>query len=450
MVKPAAFEKHMNWRELKDKKVKAVGGAVSGGLDSCAATHWLAGKGFEVHCFTVDLGQPDEENLDAVADRMIGCGAADAKIVPGQAPLAEPGLKVVQALAGYDGGYWNTTGIARPITVRAILPELQKRGIPVLFHGATGRGNDQVRFQLAANMLAPDLDVYAPWRDPEFVAEFPGRAQMIGYCEKNNLPIRPRSESRYSTDANFLGLTHEAGDLEDLSQPPFFVEPGMGVWAWDAPNRPDRVSVRWEEGRPAAINGKKLGIVDAFKTANAVAGRHGVGIGTHVVENRFVGVKSRGIYEAPGMELLTKAYEYLLQFVLGRRSREWFNAISARIGVQIYQGYWLDLATTSALAALEPVSKLMTGTITVRLYKGAVYFESADAIARHGDIPHSLFTDDSSMEKLGSYGHEDAEGFLRVLGVSAKNVGAIQFGAYGRQEAVPAKAVKKGGKRAKK
>ena len=432
----------MNWRELKQNKVKVLGGAVSGGLDSCTATHWLASKGFEVHCFTVDLGQPDEENLDAVADRMLGCGAVRAEIVPGQQMLAEAGLKVVQALAGYEGGYWNTTGIARPVTVRAVLPELQARGISVLFHGATGRGNDQVRFQLAANMLAPDMEVYAPWRDPEFVRQFPGRAQMIEYCEKNSLPIRPRGQSRYSTDANFLGLTHEAGDLEDLTQPPFFVEPGMGVWAWDAPDKPESVSVCWEEGVPVAINGKRLGLVDAFKAANRVAGKHGVGIGTHVLENRFVGVKSRGIYEAPGMELLTKTYEYLLQFVLDRRAREWFSAISAKVGVQVYQGYWLDLATTSALAALEPVARLMTGTVTVRLYKGGVYFESADAIARHGDIPHSLFTDDSSMEKLGSYSHEDAEGFLRVLGVSAKNVGTIQFGSYGRSEALPKRGAK--------
>jgi argininosuccinate synthase len=424
----------MNWRELKDRKVRRLGGAVSGGLDSCTTTHWLASKGFEVHCFTVDLGQPDEENIGAIADRMLGCGAASAKVVEGKPMLAEAGLKVVQALAGYEGGYWNTTGIARPITVGAILPELEQQKIPVLFHGATGRGNDQVRFQLAANMLSPDTAVYAPWRDPEFVREFPGRAQMIEYCEKNNLPIRPRKQSRYSTDANFLGLTHEAGDLEDLSLAPFFVEPGMGVWAWDAPARPESVTVRWEEGRPASINGVALPLTDAFKRANELAGRHGVGIGTHVVENRFVGVKSRGIYEAPGMELLTRTYEYLLQFVLDRRAREWFNAISARIGVQVYQGYWLDLATTSALAALESVTKLMSGTIKVRLYKGAVYFESADPVARHGDIPHSLFTDDSSMEKLGSYSHEDAEGFLKVLGVSAKNVGSIQFGAYGRPE----------------
>ena len=421
----------MNWREIKDGGVTIVGGAVSGGLDSCTTTHWLREKGLQVHGFTVDLGQPDEENIDAIADRMIGSGAADAAIVTGKEPLAEAGLKVIQAQARYEGGYWNTTGIARPVTIAAILPELEERGIEVLFHGATGRGNDQVRFQLATNMLAPGVTVYAPWRDPEYVSEFPGRQQMLDYCEANEIPIRPTAESRYSTDANFLGLTHEAGDLEDVSLPPYFVEPGMGVWAWDAPDTPETATVRWEAGVPVALNGKALDPVAIFEEANSVAGRHGVGIGTHVVENRFVGIKSRGIYEAPGMELLGRSYEYLLQFVLDRRATEWFEQISKTISVQIYQGYWLDLATTSALAALQPMLELCTGTISVRMYRGELYFESAEDTPEA--MPHSLYTDDSSMEAMGSYDHADAEGFLRVLGISAKNVGRRQGSSYRRQ-----------------
>ena len=421
----------MNWRELQDEGVKVVGGAVSGGLDSCTTTHWLREKGLEVHGFTVDLGQPDEENIGAIADRMVGSGAADARIVPGKEPLAEAGLKVIQAQARYEGGYWNTTGIARPVTVAAILPELEERGIEVLFHGATGRGNDQVRFQLATNMLAPGVTVYAPWRDPEYVSEFPGRQQMLDYCEASEIPIRPAAESRYSTDANFLGLTHEAGDLEDVTLPPYFVEPGMGVWAWDAPDAPETATVRWEAGVPVALNGKRLDPVAIFEEANGVAGRHGVGIGTHVVENRFVGIKSRGIYEAPGMELLGRSYEYLLQFVLDRRAREWFDHVSNTISVQIYQGYWLDLATTSALAALQPMLELCTGTISVRMYRGELYFESAEDTPEA--MPHSLYTDDSSMEAMGSYDHADAEGFLRVLGISAKNVGRKQGFSYRRE-----------------
>ncbi len=420
----------MNWRELKNKNIEIVAGAVSGGLDSCTVTHWLSSKGFTIHCFTVDLGQPDEESLDAVKDRMIGCGAKEASTVPGQEALAQAGLKVIQAQARYEGGYWNTTGIARPITVEAMLPELQKRSIGVLFHGATGRGNDQVRFHLASNVLDPSIEVYAPWRDPEFVSQFPGRIEMIDYCEANQLPIKPSKESRYSTDANFLGLTHEAGDLEDVNIAPGFVEPGMGVWPWDAPDQQEVVSVRWEEGVPVALNGQKLGLVSMFQQANKTAGKHGVGIGVHVVENRFVGVKSRGLYEAPAMELLGQSYEYLLQFVLDRRARELFDQLSKTISLQIYQGYWLDLATTSALAGLEPMRRLATGTITMRLYKGGIFFETAEDTPEA--MPHSLYTDDSSMEAGGSYDHVDAEGFLKVLGVSAKNVGIKQFPKFGR------------------
>ena len=421
----------MNWRELKEKDMTVVGGAVSGGLDSCTVAHWLRENGFEVQAFTVDLGQPDEENLDAIKDRMIGCGASDAAIIPGRAALAEAGLKVIQSQARYEGGYWNTTGIARPVTVAAILPEMEKRGIGVMFHGATGRGNDQVRFQLAANMIDPKVEIYAPWRDPEFVERFPGRQQMIEYCEANNLPIRPARESRYSTDANFLGLTHEAGDLEDVTISPTFVEPGMGVWAWDAPDQSEVVTVRWESGVPVAINGQDLALEEAFETANLVAGRHGVGIGTHVVENRFVGVKSRGIYESPGMELLGQSYEYLLQFILDRRARELFNHISQVISVQIYQGYWLDLATRAALAALEPITRLATGAISLRLHKGRIYFDTAEDTPEA--MPHSLYTDDGSMEAMGTYDHSDAEGFLRVLGISAKNLGRRQGASFRRE-----------------
>ena len=420
----------MNWRELRDKNVTVVGGAASGGLDSCTITHWLSARGFSVHCFTVDLGQPDEESLAAVADRMLGCGADKASIVPGQASLAEAGLKVLQAQARYEGGYWNTTGIARPVTIAKILPELKARGLDVLFHGATGRGNDQVRFQLSTNMLAPDVQVYAPWRDPEFVKEFPGRQQMIDYCLEHELPIKPPGESRYSTDANVLGLTHEAGDLENVEIPPTFVDPGMGVWPWDAPDQQETVTVRWRKGVPIAVDDDELDLLDMFGRCNRVAGRHGVGIGKHVVENRFVGVKSRGIYEAPGMELLGTTYEYLLQFILDRRARQFFDHVSAVISTQIYQGYWLDLATTSALAALEPITRLATGTISVRLYKGEVYFESAEDTP--DAMPHSLYTDDSSMEAMGSYDHADAEGLMRVLQVSARNVGNRQFPRFGR------------------
>ena len=171
-------------------------------------------------------------------------------------------------------------------------------------------------------------------------------------------------------------------------------------------------------------------MAELFEKANTVAGAHGLGIGLHTVENRFVGIKSRGIYEAPGMELLGQTYDLLLQFVLDRRARQLFDQLSAFISNQIYQGYWLDLGTTAALAALDPINRLVTGTVTVRLYKGNLSFETAEDTLEA--MPHSLYTDDSSMEALGSYDHADAEGFLKVLEVSARNVGNRQYPRLGR------------------
>ena len=415
----------MNWSELHTSDNVVFGGAVSGGLDSCTVTHWLASKGIKVNCFTVDLGQPDEEDISELSQRMVACGAESAMIVPGQDDLADAGLKVIQSQARYEGGYWNTTGIARPVTVEAILREFDSKGISVLFHGATGRGNDQVRFQLAANIIDPTVNVYAPWRDPEFLESFPGRREMIEYCENFNLPIRPAQESRYSTDANFLGLTHEAGDLEDVTISPSFVEPGMGVWPWDAPDTPEYVTIEWESGVPVSINGDKIPLREAFVRCNEIAGRNGVGIGTHVVENRFVGIKSRGIYESPGMDLLGSSYEFLLQFVLDRRAREYYDELSTLISRQIYQGYWLDSATRSALASIEVFSSLVSGKIQLKIYKGNIFFDTAEDTVEA--MPHSLYTDDGSMEGIGSYDHMDAEGFINVLGVSARNVGNRQY-----------------------
>lgn len=413
----------MRYQELIGKD---IGGAVSGGLDSCTATAWLREQGARPHCFVVDLGQPDETNLEEIPRRMIACGAVEAEVIPGQEALAEAGLKVIQAQARYEGGYWNTTGIARYVTTALIIRELEKRSINILYHGATGRGNDQVRFQLATNMLAPHLQIYAPWRDPAFVERFGGRAEMIAYCAERQLPVRATAEKPYSTDANFLGLTHEAGKLESLTTPAAFVEPGMGVWAWDAPDRPAIVTIRWEAGVPVAVDGQSLPLVEVFHRANRIGGENGVGIGVHVVENRFVGIKSRGVYEAPGMEVLGASYAYLLQLILDRRARDLFDSLSRQIATQIYQGYWFDLATTSALAALEPITRLMTGTVALRLYKGNIFFEGIE------DAPFSLYSADiASMEKIGDFDHVDAEGFLRVLQISARNYAQRQFKAPG-------------------
>lgn len=401
--------------KVTDLKGKTVGAAVSGGLDSCTLTRWLTDRDVDVVCFTADLGQPDEERADYIRERMLRCGAREAIMVDAKDALAQAGIEVLKCQAKYEGGYWNTTGIARHITVRALLPELEKHGIDILSHGATGRGNDQVRFQLVTNMLKPHFEVYAPWRDDSFLSEFPGRTEMIDYCQARELPIQATHDKPYSTDSNILGLTHEAGRLESLSTPAGFITPGMGVHPLQAPDAVERFSVRFEAGTPVRLNGEAATQLQAIEQANRIGGRNGVGIGIHTVENRFVGIKSRGVYESPGLSLLGQCYDYLLQLVLDRRSRRVFDHASSVIAEQIYQGYWYDPGTQALRASIDVFAKLATGTITVDLYKGNISFHSAE------DTPHSLYSESTaSMEGIGSFDHRDSEGFLGVLGVSAR------------------------------
>lgn len=404
----------MKATELKGKTIAFAG---SGGLDSCTIARWLTDLGVQVICFTADLGQPDEDDTDAIRQRMLKAGAADFVLLPVQEAIAEIGLQVIHAQACYEGRYWNTTGIARCVLTQAMIQEMQKRGLTIFSHGATGRGNDQVRFQLITNMLAPDFDVYAPWRDDDFLARFPGRSEMIDFCQEKGLSVTATKEKSYSTDANLLGLTHESGMLEALTTPAHFVKPIMGCYAVDAPDATEEFTVHFEQGRPVKVNGQEVDLVEAFKQANAIGGKNGIGIGTHLVENRFVGIKSRGVYESPGVEILGTCYGLLLQLVLDRRAREFYEQLSLLIAKQIYQGYWYDLATQMALQAIQPTVNLATGTITVSLYKGNISFAAAD------HAPHSLYSEeDASMEGIGSYNHADSEGLLRVYGVSARAI----------------------------
>lgn len=414
---------------LNDLKGKTVAFAASGGLDSCTITRWLTEQGVRVVCFTADMAQPDETDFDAIRQRMLACGAVEFVGLPLHEAIAEAGIEAIQSQACYEGRYWNTTGIGRHVIVAGMVPEMRKRRIAILSHGATGRGNDQVRFQLVSNMLAPEVHVYAPWRDEAFLQRFRGRSEMIDYCVAGKLPIKATKETPYSTDANLLGLTHEAGRLESLETPPSFVKPGMGVLPVDAPDRPEKVSVRLEYGRPIAINGEAVDAYKAISLANCIGGRHGIGMCYHLVENRFVGIKSRGVYEAPGMELLGTCYAYLLQLVLDRRARELYDQLSLLLARQLYQGYGFDLASQMIKAAIRRVSQLVTGTVSVSLYKGNVSFESAI------DVPHSLYSEaNASMEAVGEFNHADSEGLLRVLSVSARALAAAgQVGSSGNE-----------------
>lgn len=399
---------------VKDLKGKTIAFAASGGLDSCTITHWLTGEGVKVVCFTADLAQPDETDFSAIEKRMRACGAVDFVAMPLQNEMAAAGLAGIQGQLCYEGRYWCTTPLGRQVTTKGLVAAVAEKGLKIVSHGATGRGNDQVRFQLIANMLDPSLSVYAPWRDEAFLARFGGRIRMIEYCEQHGLPVKASREKPYSTDANLLGLTHEGGKLEAITTPAHFVVPEMGVWPESAPDKPQEVTVRFEKGTPVSFNGRAVDTLAALKLANEIGGRHGIGIGLHLVENRFVGVKSRGVYEAPGMELLGTAYAFLLQLVLDRRAREHFDGVSAMLTKQLYQGYWNDLASRMGRAAVAETAALITGTAKVALYKGTISFVSAS------DAPHSLFSNDGSMEAEGTFDHKDSEGFLGVLGVHAR------------------------------
>ncbi len=400
---------------VADLKGKTVAAAVSGGLDSCTLTRWLTDNGVGVICFIVDLAQPDEVNFEKAKKRLLIAGAKEVMVIDAKKELAHIGVLGIQAQVMYEGAYWNTTGLARYVTTEVILKEMKKRKINILTHGATGRGNDQVRFQLVTNMLEPSFSVYAPWRDEAFLQAFGGRKEMIAFCNKQNIPITASVSKPYSTDSNMLGLTHEAGKLEALTTPADFVAPEMGVLPYDAPDKKEKFSVTFKNGFPVKINGKKVSSLEAFQQANKIGGRNGIAIGIHVVENRFVGIKSRGVYEMPGIELLGKSYEFLLQLVLERRSRKLFQTLSSFISEQIYQGYLYDPASQAAVSGIKYFASLISGTVHVTLYKGNIVYQKIEGAS------HSLYSEaTASMEKIGSFDHSDSEGLLRIFGITAK------------------------------
>lgn len=399
---------------LRGKKVLAL---VSGGLDSTTIVHWLAASGVDVTGVTVDLGQPDEPDLSDVPARMRAAGATDSVLVDGRERLAEYMMQVIHGQAYHEGMYWNTTGIARMATVAVVLPDVRARGIDVLTHGATGRGNDQVRFELALAMLAPDARVYAPWRDAEFEDTLGGRKLMIDYCRANGLSVTATEEKPYSTDANFCGLTHEAGRLESLSTGTDFVDFIMGVSPMDAPDEVEELTVTFEMGQPVSVNGRTVGIVQAFEALNEIGGRNGVGIGCDVIENRRIGIKSRGIYEAPGVTIAGYLYDKLLQLILDRNRRKFFDTVSRQLADVVYEGEWFGPHANALIQVTEGIAQHATGTLKVGLYKGNIRFISAT------DVPYSLYDEDgASMEKVGELRHGWSQGYMEIADYVARGL----------------------------
>jgi len=396
--------------ELKNEK---VGICVSGGLDSRTIARKLVDAGVELCCFTADLAQPDEADINDVKEKMAPCGA-ETVVVDLRNAMAEACLEIVRAQATYDGGYWNTTGIARAVTVQGIIPAMQASGCTVLAHGATGRGNDQVRFERYTNVLAPAMKVYAPWRDPVLLAQFPGRSQMAEYLNGQGISAFPGGEKKYSTDANLAGLSHEAEDLESLDTPCTIVTPTMGVWPQDAPDDVEICTVKFEGGRAVELNGKALSPLEIMLEANRIGGRNGIGM-KHALENRVIGTKSRGVYEAPGMELLGNSLMFVYQATIDRRSWRLFEHLSTLVADQVYDGRYFEPATTAALLGIEELSRRATGIVTIGLYRGNVQYQ------RLADCPHSLYSEaDASMEASDGLNPVSSQGFVEVQSVEAR------------------------------
>lgn len=402
----------MNLANLTHHK---VGICVSGGLDSRTITHKMKASGVDLLCFTADLGQPDEKDIKDVAKKMAPCGV-DTMIVDLKADMAEACFEVLKTQAMYDGGYWNSTGIARAVTVRGLLPVMQKHGCTVLAHGATGRGNDQVRFERYTNALAPEMGVYAPWRDPSMLKEFPGRSEMAAYLNKHGIPAVTGDKKNYSTDANLAGLSHEAEDLEYLETPCTIVKTTMGVWPEQAPEQSEIFKVRFAQGKAIAFNDQAVTPLEAMRLANQIGGRHGIGM-KNALENRVIGTKSRGVYEAPGMELLGRCLVFLYQAVMDRRATELFRNLSALVAGQIYDGRYFDPATQAARAAVDVLTRHAEGVVEVELYKGNIHFCSLT------ECKGSLYNPaDSSMEKSDGFNPASAQGFLEIQGVEARGL----------------------------
>jgi argininosuccinate synthase len=407
---------------IDDLDGEKIGICVSGGLDSKTVTARLIEAGLDVIGFTADLAQPDEEDIEDIPRRMAPAGA-ETHIVDLKEAMAKASMLVVKAQARYDGGYWNTTGIARAVTVHGLLDAMRERGCTVLAHGATGRGNDQLRFERYSNVLAPDMKVYAAWRDPDLLEQFPGRREMAGYLQSKGIEATTGPAKRYSTDANIAGLSHEAEDLESLETPATIVTPTMGVWPQDAPDRVETVSLQFEKGVCVELNGKVLGPLDMLTEANAVAGRSGIGI-ANALENRIIGTKGRGVYEAPGMELLGCGLAAIYQAVLDRRSSLLFGQLSKLVSDQIYDGRLFDPAPRAALAAIDTLAANATARIELGLYKGNLLFQQLT------DCPASLYNPaDASMEASDGLDPTSSQGYVEVLSVEAvalANAGQIK------------------------
>ncbi len=395
-----------------------VGIAFSGGLDTSVAVAWMREKGAVPCTYTADLGQYDEPDIDSVPVRAKEYGAEISRLVDCKQSLVEEGLAAIACGAFHirSGGkqYFNTTPLGRAVTGTLLVRAMLSDKVDIWGDGSTYKGNDIERFYRYGLLANPNLRIYKPWLDADFVRELGGRKEMSEWLVSHNLPYRDSTEKAYSTDANILGATHEAKNLESLDASIEIVQPIMGVRFWDAsvaiPS--EDVKIEYVQGRPVALNGKHFDdVVELMKEANAIGGRHGLGMADQI-ENRIIEAKSRGIYEAPGMALLFIGYERLLSAIHNEDTIANYHAEGRRLGRLLYEGRWLDPQSLMLRESLQRwVSSAVTGEVTLRLRRGDDY----SVINTSG--PHlSYHPDKLSMERTedAAFGPTDRIGQLTM------------------------------------
>ena len=400
--------------------------AYSGGLDTSVLLTWLKEKyNAEIIAFCADVGQ--EEELCGLKQKARRTGASKMYIDNLQEEFARDFIyPIMQAGAIYEDQYFLGTSIARPLIAKRMVEIARKEKAHAIAHGATGKGNDQVRFELTAAALAPDLDIIAPWRMAEFRAEFPGRKEMIAYCRKHKIDVEASAKKPYSMDRNLLHISYEAGILEDIEFDAFAPKnKGMfklSVSPEDAPNKPEHVTLNFEKGNCIAVNGKVLSPLGVMRKLNKLGGKHGIGR-VDIVENRFVGMKSRGVYETPGGAILHFAHRQIETITLDREVMHIRDSLIPKYSELVYNGFWYAPEREMLQALVTESQRNVTGTVKLKLYKGNLMTSGRQS-------PVSLYNPDiATMEAdpTEAYNQDDASGFINLNALRLRVRAKVQW-----------------------
>lgn len=366
---------------LADVGRRGIGVLVSGGLSSLALAWHLREAGHVVQAFVANLGQSDEQGLKTFTESVRRAGIPVYE-VDLRAAMGELALDIVSFQGRYDGGYWNTTGAARAVLVEGLAPAIQQAGCTVMATGCVNGGNDHRRFERYARDLVPGLGVCAPWSDPGVREALPDRAAMAWQIERAGIGLLPGNSAEHSTDGNLAGVSHEDADLEDLRNSAVGISRLMGVRPVDAPDRPREVVIGVEHGRPVSLDGERLGGADLIQAASRVAGSCGLGL-ADVVENRVNGTKCRGVYEAPGMELLSHAVVAAHQVSTDRPTARLFAQLSQAFADGVYEGTLHRAVAQAARASLTRLCASVDAVVRLYLYKGGVIGRSFERFGNH-------------------------------------------------------------------